>query len=357
VPLVVALGARPTVGRHYALTTFDPLSLAPREVRLTVRAESLFVIADSAVRDARTRRWRAAHDDTVRAWRLATDGGSGFAGWVSDDGRVVRLEQPAGIVLRREVHEVAVANWQADAGARRPGAPLDGDILEATAIAASAPLRKGLLTRLRARLGNVALSDFDVRGDGQELRGDTIVVTRAAPGALAAGYALPADAAFRRRFGAELAAEPLLQVDAPELRALARRIADGSTDPRVVAERINRWLFDSLAKEITIGIPNAAQVLEARRGDCNEHTQLYVALARAAGIPTRGAAGLARVRGKFYYHAWPEVYLGRWVAVDPTFGEFPADASHLRFVSGGLARQAELLRLIGTLSITVIDSR
>jgi transglutaminase-like putative cysteine protease len=116
-------------------------------------------------------------------------------------------------------------------------------------------------------------------------------------------------------------------------------------------------VHDSLAEEITIGVPNATQVLAARRGDCNEHTQLYLAVARAAGLPARGAAGLARVGGKFYYPAWPEVYLGRWVAVDPTFGEFPADAGHLRFVSGGLGRQAELLRLIGALRIDVVESR
>jgi transglutaminase-like putative cysteine protease len=99
------------------------------------------------------------------------------------------------------------------------------------------------------------------------------------------------------------------------------------------------------------------QVLRARRGDCNEHTALYLALARAAGIPARSAAGLAFVNGKFYYHAWPEIYLARWVPVDPTFGEFPADASHLRFVVGGLDRQAALLRLIGALKIDVLAAR
>jgi len=48
--------------------------------------------------------------------------------------------------------------------------------------------------------------------------------------------------------------------------------------------------------------------------------------------------------------------VGKWVAVDPTFGQFPADASHLRFVYGGLDRQAELLRLMGTLRIDVLTA-
>jgi len=42
--------------------------------------------------------------------------------------------------------------------------------------------------------------------------------------------------------------------------------------------------------------------------------------------------------------------------VDPTFGQFPADAAHLRFIIGGLTRQADLLRLIGQLEIDVIES-
>ena len=133
--------------------------------------------------------------------------------------------------------------------------------------------------------------------------------------------------------------------------------ATTACDPRVVAERINRWVHDSLAKEITVSIPNAVQVLRSRRGDCNEHTQLFTALARAAGIPTRIATGLAYVDGKFYYHAWPEIRLRDWVAVDPTFGQFPADAAHLRFVRGGLTRQGELLRLVGNLRLEVLDAR
>jgi transglutaminase-like putative cysteine protease len=171
-----------------------------------------------------------------------------------------------------------------------------------------------------------------------------------------AGYVLP-NGARATMMSLFLDPEPLLESNNPEIRALAIRLRGRETDPRVVAERINRWVYDSLRKEITVGVPSALATLRSRVGDCNEHAQLYVALARAAGIPARTAAGLAWVRGKFYYHAWPEVFLGTWVAVDPTFGEFPADAGHVRFVTGGVGRQAELLRLIGTLRLDVLSSR
>ncbi len=123
------------------------------------------------------------------------------------------------------------------------------------------------------------------------------------------------------------------------------------------AERLAAWVHGNLDKRITLSVPSARQVLEARRGDCNEHTVLYVALARAAGLPARTAAGLVYVDGTFYYHAWPEVYLDGWVAVDPTFNQFPADAAHLRFTVGGLARQVELVRLIGRLTLDVVAAK
>jgi len=355
VPLVVALGGEPQVGKRYAFAIFDPMLMRPRDVALEIRAESLFTVSDSAVLDAPSRRWREVNPDTVRAWQIGSDAGGALSAWVDAQGRVVELRQPGALVLRRGAYDFAAQNWRLDSRAAREGAA-DDDILESTAIAASAPLGVRRVDRLRVRLRNADLAGFDLAGDRQSVHGDTLTVVREDDGALRPLYALPGDAAFRARFAAELGPEALLQSTHPSIVALARRLAAGSRDPRVVAERLGAWVHDSLAKEITLGVPDALQVLGARRGDCNEHTQLYLALARAAGIPARSAAGLAYVSGKFYYHAWPEVYLGRWVAVDPTFGQFPADAAHLRFVTGGLARQAALLRLIGKLGVDVVGS-
>ena len=40
-------------------------------------------------------------------------------------------------------------------------------------------------------------------------------------------------------------------------------------------------------------------------------------------------------------------------AVDPTIGQNPADAGHVRFVVGGLEKQMDILKLIGHLSLDV----
>jgi transglutaminase-like putative cysteine protease len=104
-----------------------------------------------------------------------------------------------------------------------------------------------------------------------------------------------------------------------------------------------------------VSIPSALEVLSRREGDCNEHTTLYTALARAAGIPTRMAAGIVYMENGFYYHAWPEVWLDGWVPIDPTFNQFPADATHIRFVTGNLDRQSDIIKLVGKLRVNVLE--
>jgi transglutaminase-like putative cysteine protease len=360
VPLAIALGERPKVGKTYTLPMFDPASMTPKDVRIAVKAESVFVLNDSSVFDAASSRWVGALPDTIRAWRLASDSASsgsasGFAGWVDEQGRVVLANQLLGLTLERRPYEVAFENWKADAGKRGNSVSADRDIYETTAISANKKVAENL-SELKLRLTGVDLDGFDVKGYRQKLRGDTLTITREAPSALVAAYALP-NGAKATVMSVFLDAEPLLEVESPEIVALAMRLRGKETNPRIVAERINKWLYDSLEKKITVGVPSALQTLRKRSGDCNEHAQLYVALARAAGIPARVAAGLAFLDGKFYYHAWPEIWLERFVAVDPTFGQFPADASHLRFTIGGLGKQAELLRLMGALKIDVLASR
>jgi hypothetical protein len=353
VPLVIGLSEKLEVGRHIALKVMQPGALDGKDIDVVIAAESLFVVSDSAMLDSTTKRWTSSHSDTVRAFRLDIPGSS-ISGWVDERGRVVEASQPGTMTLRRTAYELAFENWRLSAGQRASSVTADRDILESTAIASSARLDRSRIARLRVKLGNVDLAGYDLEGERQSLSGDTLQIVRERPEVLRAAYTLPASR--EGRFREELASEPLIQSRDPAIIALATRIAGGETDPRIVAERLNRWVYDSLKKRITIGVPNALQVLRTLSGDCNEHTQLYIALARSLGLPARSAAGLALVRGKFYYHAWPEVYLGNWVAVDPTFGQFPADAAHLRFIIGGLTRQADLLRLIGQLEIDVIES-
>jgi transglutaminase-like putative cysteine protease len=231
----------------------------------------------------------------------------------------------------------------------------DEDVILATAIQSDVPI-DDLEARdeLRFLLSGVDLEGFDLDGGRQRLVGDTLIVRRETWNELDAGYRLPYP---RMDLRDALAAEPLVQSDHPRIIEAARNMVGrrGRSDvPREVASRLTEGVYRRLSKDITFSVPSALQVLESGQGDCNEHTVLYVALARSLGLPARTAVGLVYLDGTFYYHAWPEVWLDEWVAVDPTFGQTPADAAHIRFIVGGLAQQVELLRLIGRLQIDVL---
>lgn len=348
VPLALALGETPKVGKHYVLPVFDPSTMSAKNVGLDVKAESAFVVNDSAKYDSTTKRWHGIQPDTLKAWKIVSETQGAFGGWVDEQGRIVSTTQ-LGLELKRLPYEVAFENWRNDS--TQTAVTDDRDIMETTAIAANKRLDQRV-TSLRVRLSGVDLSGFDVNGGQQSLHGDTLVVRTASDSELRANWALPRKPKVDPKYWQP---EPLIQSDDHDLWYAAYNVQHFQHDPKLVAQQLNSWVYLYVKPRITFGVPNALEVFKTRVGDCNEHTQLYVAMARAIGLPARIAAGLAYVDGKFYYHAWPEVYIGDWVPVDPTFGQFPADAAHLRFTIGGLGRQTELLRLMGNLKIDVLD--
>ncbi len=362
VPIRVAMGGELEVGNRVRLPVFDPSTMATRTVELRVLEHDTLVVPDSASLDPETGRWSPARYDSIPAWRVAeVYGGVSVESWVDPDGRVIRASSPLGFSMEKTEYELALQERDdmrlALAAGEAPGT-LDDDVILSTAVQSDVDL--GDATRfaeVRFRLSGVDLTGFQLEGDRQTLRGDTLIVRREDWAAIDPGYQLHYKLMDR---AAELAPEPLIQSDDPRILSRARSVtaarADWSLDPKRVAEQLTRSVFNSLDKEVTISVPSAVQVLESGRGDCNEHTVLYVALARALGLPARTAVGLVYVNGAFFYHAWPEVWLGEWVAVDPTFGDYPADAAHIRFVVGGLAQQVEIVRLIGRLGIEVLEA-
>ena len=103
----------------------------------------------------------------------------------------------------------------------------------------------------------------------------------------------------------------------------------------------------------------ASDVLRAGTGDCTEHAVLAVAMLRALGVPAHEVYGLvyARMGGTdgLYWHAWVEVRsAGEWIAIDPTFGQAVADATHLAF-SG--SERSDVVGLIAGLVVTDVVVR
>ncbi len=128
-----------------------------------------------------------------------------------------------------------------------------------------------------------------------------------------------------------------IQCDDSRIIDLAQEIVGEETDAWSAAQKLCSWVYSELGKVESEPRPiSALEVLDQMRGDCTEHAVLMAALGRAAGIPTRMATGLAYIGGRFGYHAWTEVWIGRWVEMDPSWGEMTADAGHMLIYASSL---------------------
>lgn len=272
--------------------------------------------------------------------------------WVNPAGRILRQETPFGLMMRACKPEEIIASGKTAAEAQ--------DLVKFLAVPCTGQIANPRDCRTIA-----------IRLNGQSLHPDALASPRQAIETQAVGRVemtvraqrapklnapLAELTAPQPRF---LAASAALQSDHPAIVKQARAIVGDRTNSFAAANAICDWVYRNVAKRPAISLPSALDVLERREGDCNEHTYLFVALARAAGLPAQINVGLvyALLEGAdsaFYYHAWPEVFVGEWVEMDPTFGQATVDATHIRLAQGELPDQMQILGLIGRLNIELL---
>ena len=118
------------------------------------------------------------------------------------------------------------------------------------------------------------------------------------------------------------------------------------------------WIKENIKQE-PVDVFTALDVLDGKKAECQGLALLYTAFARALGIPTRVVSGIIysrRYQG-FLYHAWTESLVnGRWIAVDPTFQQMPADATHIKFIEGeNISDLLPLVNLIGKIKLRIVQ--
>jgi transglutaminase-like putative cysteine protease len=207
---------------------------------------------------------------------------------------------------------------------------------------------------LRVRIGGIPTDALPINGGRQRFADGILTVQREDLSDLPA---IPATANLTILEQVYLKPEPLIQSDHERIRSLVRSILGNSPPAAPLAQSrlLMDWIGHHIEKRPVLSMPDALSTLENRMGDCNEHAMLFAALARAAGIPARVEAGLVYLQGKFYYHAWNLLFLGRWVTADALFGQLPADATHLRLATGSMQQQVDLAGVIGNITIEILD--
>jgi hypothetical protein len=155
------------------------------------------------------------------------------------------------------------------------------------------------------------------------------------------------------------------------VKRLAKQAIGSAQNPWDRAVQIEHWVFENIRdKNFAIAFAPAGEVARNLSGDCSEHAVLAAAMSRAAGIPSRVAVGLLyvdnekqRIKG-FGYHVWHEVYVNqRWVALDSSWDQSSADATHIKLSDTSLEGVAPfeaflpIARVQGKLQIDPIELR
>jgi len=276
--------------------------------------------------------------------------------WVDADGNVVRQQMPAmmNLVIEKVSEEEALA------------AVAPFTIADHIPVAEPMGSARALdYVRLKAGSPGVPAAELVPATPLQTVtplgERDAEVIVRAETDEGLKGHKLPFSGPELQEF---LAPNDIIQSADPDVVAKAKEIIGDETYAWQAAQKLIRWVYTNMAKVDHDPRPiTASECLKAMKGDCSEHATLLCALARAVGIPSKFVTGVVYLNDGYYYHAWNELYVGRWVSCDPTWGEVTSNAGHLALASGSLTRESfaktnlDAVRSMGVLTLEVLEHR
>ena len=126
----------------------------------------------------------------------------------------------------------------------------------------------------------------------------------------------------------------------------ATELVEGEDDAFKAVFKLASWVEENVEYDLSTLNAETSQkaswVLDNRNGVCDEMTSLFIAMARAVGIPARFVSGTSYTTSdlfdeKWQPHGWAEVYFPEvgWVDFDITFGEYGyVDVTHIKLRDG-----------------------
>jgi transglutaminase-like putative cysteine protease len=133
-----------------------------------------------------------------------------------------------------------------------------------------------------------------------------------------------------RVYASELGPSPVVQIN-DEVRAIAARETRGKDTVVARARALYDWVFGHMQYDKSVpgyGLGDIPYCLKIGKGNCTDFHTLFIALARASGIPARWNMGFPLAYGSGApggqevpvggYHCWAEFYApgAGWVPVD-----------------------------------------
>lgn len=268
---------------------------------------------------------------------IVTQGGIDSRLWISPQGIVLREESPSGFKIQKE------ESFQIFDAMRKNRSKLP-DLPNLYSIPSNQPLEHPeRLSFLKIKIKTQSEEKiFDLRRDDLKNTGE---------------FTRPVDSQKFPDLAPYLEETPFIQIHDPGIVKTAQEIMGDESSAIGASLKLMAWVNQNVIPTPTVSIPSARDVLAIKKGDCNEFSALFTALARAAGIPAKMVAGIVYQNGRFYYHAWVEIFAGRWIGIDPTFAQAPIDVTHIPLVYGDLKEQAELINKLGQMNVIILETQ
>ncbi len=325
------------IGRQYRYQIFSPQSLEVMEVNQRVLALKRSDLFEGPAFEIKTR-----------------VSGINPKVWINMRGEMVF--EMAGTLITAKEDESSAKRFIYESSLSKKDILLDYSVVKADRVITNPRALRELRLRLRG-LEESALVISDERQRASIKReGDTPVVEftvsleKAGKGT---ALTLPIS---KREYARYL--QPSYQIESRnrEIIRRAEAILNGEKNSLLALTKLVHWVSDHLEDELVDSF-SALDALHTKKGECQAHAYLYTALCRAAGIPTKVVSGLVYMEEVgFFYHAWAESFIGYWIAVDPTFDQIPADATHIKLAEGESFRDlSPLVEVIGRLQATIVD--
>lgn len=323
-----------TAGSSYKIQAFDPEEVKIKDIQITVLGGDKTTGGLPALK-LRNNLYPFVNNDI----------------WVDDRGNTLEESVREGLVITKVEHPDALGSFISDWALAKKDLIYDFSLVRVQPPIKEAKKLTGLAVEISD--WNDALPLLQEGGQQVQKRGNGRVVFKT--GSL---VQMSPETKARKPADEYLKPADKIESDAPEIKAQAKTLADGVTNQEKLAGTLAAWTADWLKDTVDDG-GGAVESLKSKSGNCQTHARLYTALARATGIPTRFVSGLVYLEGMgFLYHSWAESFIGdRWVPVDPTYNQLPADPTHLKLLEGHLPQDmAPIIAIIGRIKMTLLET-
>ncbi len=335
-PLFTTSGTFPEVGKQYDSRYFNPLTLALEDLTVKVDKREKITVGGKEY-------------DTVLLEDITPI--LNMQVWQEADGGIVQVKSMMGITMKRMSREEALATD----GKAKP---------EDFAILTNAKSDKPIPHPREVKSLTAVLTGID---DPKMLITDSRQTVTPVEGKPAAKFAIKA-ATFNKSKSAKrpitnadlheyLIATPYVDSDESGIVTQSKQIVGSETNAYAACAKIRAWIHANVKVKGDIGITRSgSDVLKSKVGVCRDYAILFASLARSAGVPCKVVSGLIYTEGAFYYHAWVECWVGKWVPFDATLPSDFVDATHVKLAEGDATRMFTLAKVIGALKVSEVVS-